>query len=72
MKIMKAVITLLGSIHTPEFCHCTPVCSSELELELYCKIQLFGLFFSQAFENWLRVSKGARFSLKRKRVNISK
>lgn len=47
MKIIKIVITLLGSIHslamhTAEFCHCTPVCNSELEL--YYKIQLFGLF----------------------------
>lgn len=48
MKIMKTVIALLGSIHPAMhitgFRHCTSVCNSELEMELYCKIQLFSLF----------------------------
>lgn len=65
MKIMKTVITLLGSIHTPamhtaDFCHCV-----QLRAGAVLQSPALWLTFSHAFENWLRFFKGARVSLKK-------
>lgn len=71
MKIMKTVITLLGSIH--------PAMHTHRILSLHTCVQLkagagavlqnpaLQLFFSHAFENWSRFSKGDTFSLKKKK-----